>query len=568
MFKFSSKKTILSLLVIFLISLGIWLYSRRVEPVAIASYVPQSALGYLEINDWPRLLDRLTATGVWQQLAPAYGIDGKLDFVGKAGWLASLTGVGEAAMLARTQFALVLSGLEVRGEEVRPRLALIAETHGSAGDLRKAIDRRLPELARKVYGREEKETGEYNGVPVTSFAGATPGRRIYSAQIDGGLILANHSETLRACIDTRLGRTPSMASNVNLANARPLVRPDSDLLGFITGEGVTRLLGFGAFMLSNNALRSAGITDVLDEVLSELSARTSDGIAYGVSFEKRGAVDRYGILCKPELADKLRSVIKVNRNEPQSLNFIPAGVSDVTIFNVENPDKTLDGIEAAVSARIGVGHSFLLHQFLLGARGALLGVNQSGALQTAIGNEIASVSLTKEPQDRIWLITIRDRQQFVRIVERFLGANARETYAGCELINSNDAKKGSAALLGDFIALGRRARLIQLIDALQNEQNLKAAVQSAAGGGIPGEGAVIGFSSVKAETGEMMATVSRWLGGRENPQAAKTEIERLPFAASVTSLNELGFYTESHSPFGNFPLLVSLIAGVMEDFPK
>src|SRR5262245_53683857 len=107
MFNFSRKKIVLSLFVIILIAIGLWLYSRRIQRVAMASYVPQSALGYLEINDWPKLLDRFTATGTWQQLAPAYGIDGKLNYIGKAGWLASLTGVGEPAMLARTQFALV-----------------------------------------------------------------------------------------------------------------------------------------------------------------------------------------------------------------------------------------------------------------------------------------------------------------------------------------------------------------------------------------------------------------------------------------------------------------------------
>ncbi|MBO0723261.1 MAG: hypothetical protein J2P41_20730, partial [Blastocatellia bacterium] len=135
MLKFSRKKIVLalSLALIIIIAIGIWLYSRRLEHVVIATYVPQSALAYLEVNDWPRLLDRFTATQAWKRLAPAYGIDGRLDYIGKAGWLASITGVGEAALLARAQVAIVLSGLEVRGEEVRPRLALIAETHSSPG---------------------------------------------------------------------------------------------------------------------------------------------------------------------------------------------------------------------------------------------------------------------------------------------------------------------------------------------------------------------------------------------------------------------------------------------------
>jgi hypothetical protein len=580
MVSFSPKKLVLSLLAILLIAIGVWLYSRRVQRVAIASYVPQSALGYLEINDWPKLLESFTSTGAWRQLAPVYGIDGKLNYIGKAGWLVSITGIGEPAMLARTQFALAITGLEVRGEEVRPRVALIAETHSDAEDLRQVIDKRLPELARRVYGREIRETGEYNGVQVVSFAGGDSGRRIFSAQIEGGLILANHSEPLRACIDTRLGRTPSMADNFYLENSRPIVKTDSDLFGFITGEGVTRLLEFGAFLLSNNALRSAGITDILDEVLSDLASRTSDGIAYGASFENGEVVDRYGLLFKPELVEGLRSVIKANRSEPQSPNFMPSAVKDVTIFNVENPDKTLDGIEAAVSARLGVGRSFLLRQFMLGARGAFLGVKSGDSLQTAIGNEIASFSPAKDPQERIWLFAIRDRQQAVQLVERYLsqpgatgqgrGAAARteivyEYYSGREIINSRDAKRGSAAILGDFIALGRRGQLIDLIDALSDGKNFKQALRSAPAGGPAVQGVVIGYSSVKVESGEMMAALSRRLGGQEKPASGAAAVDRLPFARSATSLNDQGFYIESHSAFGNFPLFVSLVEGITSD---
>ncbi len=46
-----------------------------------------------------------------------------------------------------------------------------------------------------------------------------------SAQIDSELILANHPDPLRDCIDTRLGRSPSMANNFHLRNSCPLVEP-------------------------------------------------------------------------------------------------------------------------------------------------------------------------------------------------------------------------------------------------------------------------------------------------------------------------------------------------------
>jgi hypothetical protein len=52
MARFSRNKIILiSSLVILLIAAGGWLYSQRVKRIVIASYVPESALGYLEINE-------------------------------------------------------------------------------------------------------------------------------------------------------------------------------------------------------------------------------------------------------------------------------------------------------------------------------------------------------------------------------------------------------------------------------------------------------------------------------------------------------------------------------------
>src|ERR1051326_7627182 len=111
MLRLSRFRVILVLLVLLLLAAGGgWLYSRRVPRVALESYVPESALGYLEINDVPRLLDRFTATKAWQELAPVYGLSGKLQYAGKVGWLTRVTGIGtrETVLLARSQFAVAV----------------------------------------------------------------------------------------------------------------------------------------------------------------------------------------------------------------------------------------------------------------------------------------------------------------------------------------------------------------------------------------------------------------------------------------------------------------------------
>ena len=226
MLKSTAVRIGLGLLAVLLLAAGGWLYTHRAVRIEIDSYVPESALGFLEINDLPQLLTQATSTKAWQQLAPAYGLSDKLDFLGKVsrvGWLASLTGNQEAAIFSQAQVALVVTSLEVRGEAVKPRLALVAETHSRASALQGVMEKRLPEFAQTLFGQAEKQTSEYAGVPVVSFGINGSERKLLAARIDGELILANHEEPLRACIDTRLGRAPSIASNFYLPKARPTV---------------------------------------------------------------------------------------------------------------------------------------------------------------------------------------------------------------------------------------------------------------------------------------------------------------------------------------------------------
>jgi hypothetical protein len=76
---------------------------------------------------------------------------------------------------------------------------------------------------------------------------------------------------------------------------------------------------------------------------------------------------------------------------------------------------------------------------------------------------------------------------------------------------------------------------------------------------------MMSFSSVKDESGEMMSALAHWLGGAAKRQSVAEALDRLPFAASAATLREQGVYIESHSPFGNIPFFVSLVAGATRE---
>ncbi|MGH9847634.1 MAG: hypothetical protein ACREEM_53770, partial [Blastocatellia bacterium] len=570
------KKILTGGLVLLVLTVGGWLYANRTQKIDIATYVPESALGYLEINDWPRVLERLTATKAWRQLAPASGVTDKLNYAGRAGWLARFGAGGEAGLLARSQFALVVTGLEVRGEEIKPHLALIAETHSRPALLGQVAESRLPKFAEETFGQVAKESGEYSGVTVTSYRAAAADRGIFAAQIESELIVANQMDALAACIDARLGRAASMANNFYLRNSREVVERDGSAFGFVTSDGVTRLLRFGAYLISGGAFGKAALAGAVGDVFTEFSRRTADGIAYGASFENGEVVDRYALLFKPDLVDALKTAVKPSglggsKGEgARAFAVIPGLARNVTLISVENPMKTLDGLEAAIAGRVGVAQSFLLHQFLLGAREAFFGLQQGSKADEAIGDEIASFDLSSPARDetspdRVWLVAVRDSALIMAIVERAMIASgavlAREKHRGYEILSSSDPVRGSAAFIQDFVALGRRERLLQVIDLVASGQNLKTNPSFASAAKITQPVAVRSYDWATEESAEMMATIAGWTSEGVTAKTVAGGGKPLPLAVSATSVHERGVYVESHSPFGHFPFFVSLVRG-------
>ena len=164
------RKRVAVVLTLLLAAIALWLYFQRVTRIDLAARVPATAIGYVEVNDWPAAVDKLTATSAWTELAPAFGLWDRWRYVGRFAWLIRATGIGanEAVIASRSQFAVIVTSLEVRGDEVKPRVALIAETHSSSSRLAEVINVRLRQIAVRAFVEPIEERSEYAGIPAGS----------------------------------------------------------------------------------------------------------------------------------------------------------------------------------------------------------------------------------------------------------------------------------------------------------------------------------------------------------------------------------------------------------------
>src|SRR5215207_1652072 len=233
-----------------LLLLGVtWLWWNRPQPVNLAAYAPADTLVYLEANDLAGILSGLTSTDAWRELAPPAGVRRDFGNLSRLSRLAARTGIGsaETVVLARAQVAVVVLGFEtVRDSElaptVKPRLAIIAETHTSEGRTRAAVEKLLGGFARSAFGKTEFEQSNRDGMAVLVWSQTGGSRKIHAAVADGFVAAGTDEAAVRSCLAVRRGERGSLADDPQLALMRERVgAQDALAFGFVPAGAVPKL---------------------------------------------------------------------------------------------------------------------------------------------------------------------------------------------------------------------------------------------------------------------------------------------------------------------------------------
>jgi hypothetical protein len=543
----------------------VWMYWQRLTPVNIATYVPESAIGYLEISDLPEVVNQYTSTNAWQRLAPEYGI--KQSYAGKLFRLVRLTGIGtsEMLLLSRAQCAIVVTSLEVLGEQVKPRWAIIAETHSSPARLRGVIEDRLPAIANQLFGEAQPESSAYAGVPIKIYRDRGGERRIFSAQIESEWVLANHPEAMEACLDARLGRAANLSANFDLQQTRPLV--GDNVFGFVTAKGAARLTQFGAHVVGGRLLGESPLGGAFEGITTSFSNQVSQGIAYGMGFERGSVVDRYVWILPARMVDQLRAAVRTTDGDSQLLTMAPAA-REMTIVRVNDPGKTFEAVSAVVSSRLGAAESFIFRKFTLGARDALFGLSPGETASDAFGDELASITLDNSADGRIWLFKVRDRGKMEELTTRFLtqrGAQVtRDNRDDAQILVSSERRYGAAAFFNQYLALGSSEAINKLIDLRRGKANFVGMKAYQGTEALSQRAPIISYEVTVEDDQKLMAWLASRLssaGGAGGAQRTNGQVEAWPLAASNLTIMDRGLLMETQSSLGNLPFVISLING-------
>jgi len=225
---------------------------RRFPRVAMERYAPANALAFVEVDSLTDLVDGLTHTKAWRELAPVLGLSSQLRQIGLVGDLIGRTGLGpdEVVAAGRAQYAIAITGIESKTTEtddradiqLKPLFALIIETHTKPETAARLLSERSPALVERIYGQTvAQDTEDYQGTKILVFRGPPSRRPVVAAALGSVIVVGNDVRALTACLDSIAGRASSLAGDEILSQKRAEVGPNPPIFGYVTASGIEKL---------------------------------------------------------------------------------------------------------------------------------------------------------------------------------------------------------------------------------------------------------------------------------------------------------------------------------------
>ena len=557
---------------------------RRPARVAMERYAPATALAFVQVDSVADLVDGLTHTRAWRELAPVLGLSSQLRQLGFAGDLIGRTGLGpdEAVVIGRAQYAIAITGLESRAEEtdngadihLKPLFALIIETHSKPETAARLVTERAPAVVERIFGQSVAEdTEDYHGAKVFVFRGPPSRRPLLASSLGSVILLANDSQAMTACLDSISGRATSLTEDPILTQKRSEVGGDPSVFGYVTATGSQKLVELWPLLASSGASNPETASLVAD-LIEHVSKESVSGLLYSLAFDNDGVTEKYLTLLRPEMAEALIEPLKpAPAAEFESSRLIPRSIVSATFLGFERAGQLPERILKSLSPHVDIVAGVALREFVINFR-KQYGLESSDSIGDEIGSEVAVINFGDD-RPRAMLIRVNDKQKLEVVVDRYLTRKGeslrREQINNVEItLNSNDDHR-AAAYVGNFLVLGTRDQIVKIIDTAENRDGLDGDVRfKQVLSSRPADASIVSYRSRVDDAGKLLLAVSKLTrvtdGSPEliESDPARQALNHLPRSNSFTQFRNSGVYIETHSAVGNFSLLGSLIGSETE----
>jgi hypothetical protein len=564
-------RRVLLVLLALIIILAIWLWWNRPQKVDMTAYVPADSLIYLEANDLPEIGSAIVSTDAWKSLAPAAGI--KSDF-GNIGWLtrlASWTGIGSAdvVVLSRAQIAVTVLGFDAADAgdtlRIKPRYAVVIETHTGESRTQYAIEKRIGDFARRAYGEPRVEQKEVNDAKFTTWIAPDGERRIIAAVTGSVAIIGNDESAVEACLAVHRNERPSLKDNAQLKEMRGRVGGNDALaFGYVTPEGAARLLEIAATAYAGQISPDPRAQSAAASLLPTLTKKILGAAAWSAHLSHGAIEDRYFLGLQNDLASRLQIALATEPNPTSTASeLLPADTYSLSSYSYHNPADAWHGFNTALTSQFDTLGAILIGR-LLDASLRPYGIEEPDTFLRALGPVIVTARLTDSGSSAVTIVQVRDEKTLRDFVAKRLGAKPiKENVGDTLMLVSKDERQDAASFVNGHLLLGTAEGVRRCLQARMSKQTLADSDNFRRTAQLIDSSRhtnVITYTEDYNPARTFILAITAQRGVQVKP-LNETELEdalkNLRYVATETELIDGGFERRTNSSFGMFGTLIS-----------
>jgi hypothetical protein len=557
-----------------LVLAGLWLYWWRPQRVDMTAYVPADSIVYLEANSLPLIAGGIVKTDAWKTLAPLAGIT---KSTGEVGWLsrfAAWTGIGpaEVVVLSRAQVAIAVLGLETADAgdtlKIRPRIALVVETHTGEGRTRAAVEKLVGDFARRAYGNPSVKNEEKDGLKFMTWTAPEGARSIVAVVESSVAVIGNDEEAVRACLAVRHNQRQSLSGNPQLEEMRGRVDSnDAVAFGYVSPAGAGHLLELAATAYAGQLSAEPKAQSMAASLLHPLANKILGGVGWSARFAGGAVEDRYFLALQNGVDASLRVPLSSSPNATmKESELLPAETYSFSRYNYRDPAAAWRGLNATLSSQVGVLESAVINGVLNQALKPY-GIEEPQSFLRAIGPEIVTARLDDSGNSTVTIVEVRDEKALRDFVTKRLGANAKTERIGETTVQvSRDEERGAASFIEGHLLMGSATNVERCLSARAQNQTLANAddFKKAARAMTTGDPAnVVTYTGDEIPARAFINVIASQWNARErsnNNPAINQGLDQLAYAVSETRLVQGGFEKRTRSSFGQLGTLASQFA--------
>ena len=550
--------------------ISVWLWWNHPHKVDMANYVPSDSLAYFEANDLSDIVEGMTETTAWKALAPPAGIRSDLGEVGWLSKIAAWTGIGtaETVVFSRAQIAVAVVGVSgtepeevARFNPIKPRYALVVETHCGESRVLAAIEKRIGSFAQRAYGNPQVEKKSANAATWITWSAPSGTRKIITVVSGSVAIIGNDEEAVIKCLSASRREIPNLSGNKDLQSMRSRFSDNEYVaFGFITQQGSALLFQTLGMIYAAQASGDPRALNIAANILPQLTKKLFGPIGWSARFTNGLVEDRYFLSTPNDVTTRLSAGFVTSSNiKLKAAQFLPSDAYSLTIYNNRSPHAAWRALNLAIAAPLDVVGAAAV-PIILNAALRPYGIEDSEKFLQAIGPEIYTARLNGDDNDTITIVSIQDETSIREFVKQKLRTQSpiTENIGNATLLISPDPKRGAVSIVDGYLLMGNTEHLRLCLQAYANKSSLDTATsfQKSADFAVNASSAnavTITDDTVSARSLMLLFATIRFAREKEpNPGEFEKAIKQLPYLVTETRLVETGFDRKTISPFGQF----------------